>query len=183
MNCRLLIFLLGAGLLGGACRKAASPAAVPDSPPAAGGGAANAQGPGQPKLPVVQVLLGAEKMAAEIAVTPEQFGAGLMFRTNLEENAGMLCVLPRVSQPTCWTKNCPLALSMAFIDPNGCIVELHDFEPQSTNLISAAATNVQYVLETGRGWFDRHHIARGTLARTERGSFPETFSPAGANGK
>ena len=35
--------------------------------------------------------------------------------------------------------------------------------------------DVQYALEVRRGWFERHHIGNGTLARTEGGSLPETF--------
>ena len=75
----------------------------------------------------------------------------------------LLFLLGRPSQPTCWTINCPLALSAAYIDPSGNILELHDFQPESTNLVAATATNVQYILETSRGWFEQHHISSGTL--------------------
>ena len=151
------------------------------APPAAPETAAARQWPtrAQPKLRTIKVWLGAEEMTAELAVTPEQLTAGMMFRSNLEENAGMLFLLGRPSQPTFWTKNCPLALSAAYIDPAGIILELHDFQPQSTNLVAATANNVQYVLETRSGWFEQHHIGSGMLIRTERGSFPDTFSTRG----
>jgi uncharacterized protein len=131
----------------------------------------------QRKLRTIKVRLGTEEMTAELAVTADQLIAGMMYRTNLEENAGMLFVLGRPLQPTFWMKNCPLALSAAFMDPSGIIVELHDFQPDSTNLIATTAKNVQYVLETRHGWFEQHHIGMGTLARTEQGSFAETFTP------
>ena len=102
-------------------------------------------------------------MTAELAVTPEQITTGMMFRTNLEENAGMLFLLGRPVQPSFWMKNCPLPLSAAYIDPAGIILELHDFQPQDTNPVVATARNVQYVLETSRGWFEQHHIRSGML--------------------
>jgi hypothetical protein len=169
MNWRVLILFLAAGLLAGGCRK--------DSPPVPPPPAAELALPtqAQPKLRTIRIWLGAEEMAAEVAVTPEQVRAGMMFRTNLEENAGMLFVFGQPSQPSFWMKNCPLALSAAYIDPAGIILELHDFQPQDTNPVVAVANTVQYALEVRRGWFERHHIGNGTLVRTERGSFPETF--------
>jgi hypothetical protein len=104
----------------------------------------------------------------------------MMFRTNIEENSGMLFIFARPSQPSFWMKNCPLPLSAAYIDPAGTILELHEFQAQNTNPVPAIATNVQYVLETRQGWFDQHHIRSGMLIRTERGSFPDTFM-AGRN--
>jgi len=55
-------------------------------------------------------------------------------------------------------------------------VELHDFQPDSTNLVACTVSNVLYVLETGHGWFEQHHIGQGTLVRTEHGSLAETLA-------
>ena len=175
--------MVGAGLMAGACRKEAAPAAPPPAPAPAGAVAFPRQvalrlpTQAQPKLHTMKLWLGSEEITAELAVTAEQLIGGMMYRTNIGENAGMLFLLGRPTQPTLWTKNCPLALSGAYIDPSGIILELHDFQPDSTNLVAATAKNVQYVLETSHGWFERHHIGQGTLVRTEHGSFPETFTP------
>ena len=169
MNWRLLISVVAVGFLVAGCGREAPPA----PPPAA----AAPQSPtrAQPKLRTIKLWLGAEEMTAELAVTPEQITTGMMFRTNVEENAGMLFLLGRPTQPSFWMKNCPLPLSAAFLVPAGTILELHDFQPLNTNPVAATAQNVQYVLETSRGWFEQHHIGNGMLVRTERGSFPETF--------
>jgi len=169
--------------MAGACRKEAAPAPPPPAPAPASAVAFPRvvawHLPTQPqrKLRTMKVWLGSEEMTAELAVTTEQLIAGMMYRTNIEEKGGMLFVLGRPSQPTLWSKNCPLGFSAAYLDPSGNIVELHDFQPDSTNLVAATASNVQYVLETRHGWFEQHHIGQGTLARTEQGSFAETFTP------
>ena len=129
----------------------------------------------QPPLKTIRLWLGAEELVTELALTAEQVQTGMMFRTNLAENAGMLFVFGRPTQASFWMKNCPLPLSAAYINPAGSIVETNDLRPQDTNSVVAASDDVQYVLEVNQGWFLRHHIAPGIYVRTEFGSLPETF--------
>ncbi len=114
-------------------------------------------------------------MIAELALTPQQVRTGMMFRTSLAENAGMLFVFPIAHRASFWMKNCPLPLSAAYIDPEGVILEIHDLQPHNTNSVEAASERVQFVLETNQGWFGRHHVMPGTVVRTERGTLLETF--------
>lgn len=72
-------------------------------------------------------------------------------------------------------KNTSVPLSVAYIDPRGVILEIHDLQPHNTNSVVAASDNVQYALETSQGWFERHKIQPGTLIRTEAGSLQQTF--------
>lgn len=129
----------------------------------------------QPKLQTMKLWMGAEEVTAELALTREQQTVGLMFRTNMDENAGMLFVFPGTYQASFWMKNCPMPLSAAYIDPNGRILEVVALHAQDTNAVMAKTADVQYVLEMNDGWFKRHNISDGTLIRTERGSLRETF--------
>ena len=164
----LLAVVVGGGCAGG-CKKPGSPAtgdaAGPSLPTAA-----------QPRLQSMKLWLGAEEMVAELALTGVQMQTGMMFRTNLAENAGMLFVFPMPQQVSFWMKNCPLALSAAYIDPEGVILEIHDLQSYNTNSVVAASDRVQFVLETNQGWFGRHHVTPGMVVRTERGTLMETFS-------
>lgn len=129
----------------------------------------------QPKLQTMKLWLGAEEMEAELALTGIQQQTGMMFRTNLAENAGMLFVFPVPHQASFWMINCPLPLSAAYIDPSGIILEIHDLEPHNTNTVQAATDRVQFVLETNQGWFKRHNVAPGAMVRTEHGTLADTF--------
>jgi uncharacterized protein len=129
----------------------------------------------QPKLPTMKLWLGAEEMPTEIATTADEVQTGMMFRTSMEENAGMLFVFPYTMKASFWMKNCPLPLSAAYIDPEGRILEIHDLEPHNTNAVLAASDQVQFVLETNRDWFKKKNIGVGTIIRTERGTLQETF--------
>jgi hypothetical protein len=114
-------------------------------------------------------------MNAELALTQKEQQTGMMLRTNMAENAGMLFPLPATQQASFWMANCPLPLSAAYIDPEGIIREIHDLQPYNTNPVQSASDNIRFVLETPRGWFERHHIGAGTLIRTEQGTLMETF--------
>src|SRR5215467_4972877 len=75
----------------------------------------------QPRLQTMKLWLGAEEMEAELALTGLQQETGMMFRTNMAENEGMLFPLPATTQASFWMMNCPLPLSAAYIDPAGAI--------------------------------------------------------------
>ena len=139
--------------------------------------AAKATGPqeAQPKLPTVKLWLGTQEIAAEIALTLRQIETGMMFRTNIADNEGMLFVFTAPHQAAFWMKNVPIPLSCAYLDPEGAILEIHDMYPHDTNPIVARSDRVQFVLETARGWFERHQVSPGALVRTEMGSLRETF--------
>src|SRR5215831_3699285 len=80
----------------------------------------------QPSLKTVKLWLGAEEMIAELAATPQQVHTGMMFRTNMAENEGMLFDLAYPQRASFWMPNCPLPLSVAYINPEGMIEEIHD---------------------------------------------------------
>jgi uncharacterized membrane protein (UPF0127 family) len=169
---RILTLLLGVVVCGGCaggCNKPASPAAGEEASPSLPTAA-------QPKLQTMKLWLGAEEMIAELALSGVQMQTGMMFRTNMAENAGMLFAFPVPHRASFWMKNCPLPLSAAYIDPDGVILEIHDLQPHNTNSVVAVSDRAQFVLETNQGWFRRHNVNPGAVIRTEHGTLMETFS-------
>lgn len=131
----------------------------------------------QPKLPTMKVYVGPEVLDAELALTPAEQTAGLMYRTNITDQTAMLFVLPEPILPPdgFWMTNCPISLSAAYISPGGVIEEIHHLEKNDNVPVTATHNNIVFVLEVNDGWFARHHINTGTLIRTEKGSLAETF--------
>ncbi len=129
----------------------------------------------QPKLQTLKLWIGSQEMAAEIALTPQQQRTGMMFRTEMGTNAGMLFIMPQPQQAAFWMKNCPLPLSIAYIDSDGVIKEIHDLQPHNTNSVFSASTEIRFALETPQGWFERHQIRPGVVVATERGPLLQTF--------
>ena len=129
----------------------------------------------QPKLPTIKVWVGAEELVTEMALTGEQQMTGMMWRTNMPENTAMIFVHSTSQQAGYWMKNCYVPLSVAYIDPDGVIEEIHPLQVQDTNTVYSTATNIRFALETPQGWFDTHHVTTGMVIRTERGTLLETF--------
>jgi uncharacterized protein len=169
MKSLVLILFLGVMSLAGCGQKSALPAPVA----ALSGPSLPTQA--QPKLATIRLWMGPAEVSAEMALTQIQEETGMMFRTNLEENSGMIFVLPYPQRASFWMTNCPLPLSAAYIDPRGQILEVHELHANDASSVVADAPNVLYVLEMNQGWFDRHHIATGTVVRTEKGTLGETF--------
>lgn len=165
--------LLGLGLaLVYGCEKQAEPLIAPDPLPVT---ALPAPSAAQPRLPTIKLWLAAEELQAEVATTWFQLQSGMMFRTNMAENAGMLFVFTTPHRASFWMKNTYVPLSAAYIDPDGVILEIRDLHPQDTNSVTASSDRIQYVLEVNQGWFKRHNVGTGTVLRTESGSLQETF--------
>lgn len=167
----LLLILLVSGA--GGCGKANSAAAPAN---------ATAEDPlepthAQPKLQTLKLYVGAKEMIAELALTQIQQHTGMMFRTNMDENAGMLFPLPYTQRASFWMKNCPYHLDAAYIDPEGIIQEIRDLQPYNTNSVVAASDNIRFVLEAPHDWFAKNHIGVGVAVATERGPLMQTFFP------
>jgi uncharacterized protein len=129
----------------------------------------------QPKLSTIKVYVGAAEVVAEQAVTADQLRTGMMFRTQMGENEGMIFAMPFTRQAGFWMKNCPLSLSAAYIDPDGVIQEIHELKSQDTNTVLSASDSIRFVLEMPPGWFEKHGIRPGVAVATERGSLMQTY--------
>jgi uncharacterized membrane protein (UPF0127 family) len=129
----------------------------------------------QPRLPTIKLYVGPQEMNAEMAVSFKQIQTGMMFRTNMPEDDSMIFVLPVTQQAGFWMKNCSVPLSVAYIDPDGVIEEIHDLEPHNTNTVYSASYNIRFALETPQGWFKRHNIHQGMPITTEHGPLMQAF--------
>jgi uncharacterized membrane protein (UPF0127 family) len=100
------------------------------------------------------------EIRAEIANTEQDRLRGLMFRDKLGENSGMLFLYPRAEVSAMWMKNTRIALSVAFIDAHGRILNVAEMEPFSEEA-HASSGAAAYALEMNRGWFRKQGIKAG----------------------
>jgi len=124
-------------------------------------GAAAAQ---QPPLPTVQLGAGMHLIRAEVADRDAARAMGLMYRTALAPNGGMLFVFEHAEVHCMWMKNTPLPLSVAFIDERGAILNIEDMQPL-TEESHCAAQPARYALEMAQGWFAERGIRAGHRLR------------------
>jgi uncharacterized membrane protein (UPF0127 family) len=116
---------------------------------------------GQPQsLPVVPIHIGSATLKTEIASTAQEGEIGLMYRSSMPDNNGMLFVLP-VGTAQFWMKNTLIPLSIAFLDKNGTVLELHDMKAMDTSITRSDSDQVAYAIETNLHWFDLNGIKPG----------------------
>jgi uncharacterized membrane protein (UPF0127 family) len=99
-------------------------------------------------------------LKVELALSEEEQSQGLMYRESLDEGRGMLFVFDRDRIASFWMKNTLIPLSIAYINSDGSILEIHDMRPEDLSLIRSSRS-VRYALEVPRGWFDRAGIGPG----------------------
>jgi uncharacterized protein len=113
------------------------------------------------QLPVVQLKAGMHLIRAEVAADFATRGRGLMHRKSLAPNAGMLFIFDGPAIHCMWMKNTYIALSVAFVDDEGEIINIADMQPHSEQS-HCAARPALYALEMDRGWFAARDIKPGS---------------------
>ena len=112
-------------------------------------------------LAKVTLHLGQASLTTEIAATRAQEERGLMYRLALGDNDGMIFLLPKITTATFWMKNTLIPLSIAFIDKNGVILEIHDMKAQDETITRSDSDQVAYALETNLHWFTLNGVKPG----------------------
>lgn len=171
---RRLSFLVSIAMLALAL-EGCKPSSTSATPPPAAAGFPAIPTAAQDKLPTIKLWIGSQEMVTEMAVTEREEQTGMMFRTNMGPNEGMIFVMPQPMQASFWMKNTILPLSAAYIAPNGTIEEIYDLQPHDETAVVATNNNILYVLETPQGWFKRNNIGVGTVISTERGPLQKVF--------
>ena len=98
-----------------------------------------------------------DRITAELAMTPEQQARGMMFRSHLAEDRGMLFVGARASPRSFWMYQCLIPLDIIWLDGAKRIVEIvreappcRERDPQRCPSYGGNVNSV-YVLELAAG--------------------------------
>ncbi len=114
----------------------------------------------QPQLPLLELFAGMHRVEAEVAATFDSRSSGLMQRTIMAPQRGMLFVFPEVAKHCMWMRNTLLPLSVAFLDEKGRIINVEDMQPKSDDT-HCAAKPARYALEMNLGWFKSRGLGAG----------------------
>ena len=106
------------------------------------------------------------RVQVEVADDMDEMAKGLMGRTALAEDAGMLFVYPEERELSFWMRDTLIPLSIAFMDGEGRIVDIQDMKalddrpPHYTS-----AEPARYALEVNVGFFDERGVEVGDRAK------------------
>lgn len=110
---------------------------------------------------IIQTQNAMVSIEAEIADTPEKAAQGLMYRTDLKQNTGMLFIHDTDRIWNMWMKNTLIGLDILFFDRHGKIVKIiREARPMDLTILSSDQP-VAGVLEIGAKEAERLNIAPG----------------------
>lgn len=147
---------------------------TPASPPEVAAPGPDARCPADPGRPVLRrgrVVFADRDVAldVELAETPDHQERGLMYRTEMADDAGMLFVFEEASVHSFWMRNTCIPLDMLFIAEDGLVVGIAENVPTMNDDSRAVTCPSRYVLEVNAGWCREHGVKAGMVATLELG--------------
>lgn len=111
-----------------------------------------------------KIELAGQTITIEIADTFDARSKGLMGRTSLPENEGMLFIFREPKILGFWMKNTLIPLSIGFFDQDQRLIHVAEMAPplaSSPLRIYKSPSPAIFALEMGEGWFSSHQIPLG----------------------
>jgi len=115
-------------------------------------------------LPTTTVIINPHlKIQAELAYTDESRMRGLMFRTSLPDDAGMLFIFPALDQQGFWMKNTLIPLDIIWLNDRKEIVYFVTAPPCKADPCKSyePLQKAKYVLEVNGGFMKKHELKMG----------------------
>ena len=112
---------------------------------------------------VITTSDGEVELSVEVADDDAERARGLMFRTSLPENDGMVFLYPEPTAGAFWMKNTLIPLSIAFFDAEGTILRILHMEPCRSDPCPLYDPEMPFTgaLEVNRGAFERLGVREG----------------------
>lgn len=117
------------------------------------------------------LMVGSKKIQVDVAESSVQQEYGLMNRTKMAENEGMIFVFSDEKTRFFWMKNTLIDLSIAFANSNGEIIDIQEMKAMKKTDTDrslptyASAGPAKYALEMNKGWFKKNQIKVGDKIR------------------
>jgi len=112
------------------------------------------------------------ELSLETATTPEERAIGLMNRTSLEEDEGMIFIYDEAKERSFWMKNTYIPLDMIFLTAERTVrtIKQADPEPNVSDEDLKTYTSegpAKYVIEANQNFTDEKGIIEGTKVKLE----------------
>jgi uncharacterized protein len=108
---------------------------------------------------------GAREIVIEVAESPEDMASGLMFRTSLADDHGMLFPSAGPREANMWMRNTYIPLDMVFIRADGVVHRIEAMTEPLSEAIIASNGEVLAVLELAGGAAARFGLKPGDRVR------------------
>lgn len=167
----ILVLVMLAACGGESASKSSGSNKSTGSAEAAGSGATTSPAP-ELRILTIETSGGEEvEVRVEVADTDPERARGLMGRTALAEDRGMLFVFEEEQELSFWMKDTLIPLSIAYMDSEGRIVDIQDMKALDDDPPHyTSAEPARYALEVNKGFFQERGVEVGDRAELPGGS-------------
>lgn len=107
------------------------------------------------------IKIGDQVVKMQIAALPAEQERGLMFRSALGRDEGMLFVFTQAQPMAFWMRNTIVPLDIGYLDTEGVLREIYPLHPRDERSVPSHARDLQFALEVNQGWFKEHGVKPG----------------------
>lgn len=115
----------------------------------------------QPEPAKRNLIIKNVRISVEVADNEDERSTGLMYRSELGPDKGMLFVFDEPGIYPFYMKNTQIPLSIAFIDKDGIIIDIQQMTPLDEQTLHYPARPFLFSLEVNQGWFLQKGIMEG----------------------
>ena len=119
------------------------------------------------KLKTEKISVAGQSITVEVADDEDSRERGLMYRTSMPANDGMLFVFPTPQPMAFWMKNTLIPLSIGYFDKDRKLLNTYEMSPgimgEQHPKTYESKGSAMYALEMNKGWFPKHHIKPGAV--------------------
>jgi uncharacterized membrane protein (UPF0127 family) len=109
----------------------------------------------------------ATTVTVEIAEKDKDRQRGLMYRTSMADDRGMIFWFEEKSDHAFWMHNTCIPLDMLYLDEDGLIVGIEENTPTLSDDTFDVGCSSKYVLELNAGWTRAHGVKPGQKVRID----------------
>lgn len=106
-------------------------------------------------------------LAVEIAEKDHDRQRGLMYRSKMADDHGMIFWFEEKNNHSFWMHNTCIPLDMLYLDDDGLIVGIEENTPTMSDDTFDVGCDSRYVLEVNAGWTRAHGVTAGQRVRIE----------------
>ncbi|MGJ8650951.1 MAG: DUF192 domain-containing protein [Opitutaceae bacterium] len=112
----------------------------------------------EPASTYFPINIGEKTTYLQLALNKAESQQGLMNRTSMDLDHGMIFVFDSPGPQSFWMKNTRIPLDIGFFDANGKLLEVHALYPYDETAVPSYSRNVLFAVEMNQGWFARNQI-------------------------
>jgi uncharacterized membrane protein (UPF0127 family) len=107
------------------------------------------------------IKVGDKTVRMQLAVLPEEQERGLMERTDLAPDAGMIFIYRSTQRMTFWMHNTPTPLDIGYFTADGTLVEIYPMLPFDERTVASRGRDMKYALEMNLNWYRDNGVKPG----------------------